>query len=73
MFQLDKKMIGDRISLPTSLTTVGLTALLGIQEKGHVDPSASQTLVVSGAAGATGSLAGQVNINYFRFNTRLLS
>lgn len=38
----------------------GLTALLGVREKGHVAAGAGQTMVISGAAGACGSLAGQV-------------
>lgn len=38
----------------------GLTALLGVREKGHVTSGAGQTMVISGASGACGSLAGQV-------------
>lgn len=36
----------------------GLTGLLGVREKGHV--TKGQTMVVSGAAGACGSIAGQI-------------
>lgn len=38
----------------------GMTALLGILERAHIHKDKMQTFVVSGAAGATGHIAGQV-------------
>ena len=55
--QIDVSIFGDNLSLSLSAMT-GVTSLLGMQEVAKVKPG--QSLVVSGAAGACGSIAGQV-------------
>ncbi|XP_028409882.1 prostaglandin reductase 2-like [Dendronephthya gigantea] len=42
------------------LGVTGMTAILGLREKAHIVPGANQTVVISGAAGACGSAAGQI-------------
>ncbi|KAK7492276.1 hypothetical protein BaRGS_00016373 [Batillaria attramentaria] len=59
--KLQKDLFSQHPSLALSLLGgTGLTAYLGMVERGHVTREGQQTVVVSSAAGATGSVAGQV-------------
>lgn len=57
--KLDPRLVDGHLSYFLGVVGMtGLTALLGVREKGHV--TKGQTMVVSGAAGACGSIAGQI-------------
>ncbi|KAL8565153.1 hypothetical protein ACOMHN_003940 [Nucella lapillus] len=59
--KLPKELFAGQPSLALSLLGgTGLTAYLGMAERGHLTPDGGQTVVISAAAGATGSIAGQV-------------
>ncbi|XP_026789673.2 prostaglandin reductase 2 isoform X1 [Pangasianodon hypophthalmus] len=59
--KVDPRMVDGHLSYVLGAVGMpGLTALLGVREKGHVTCGAGQTMVISGASGACGSLAGQI-------------
>lgn len=51
-------------------TVVGLTSIIGVREVGQVKPG--QVFVVSGAAGACGSIAGQVGVHFHQIMSELI-
>uniref|UniRef100_A0A8C4R9P4 Prostaglandin reductase 2 n=1 Tax=Eptatretus burgeri TaxID=7764 RepID=A0A8C4R9P4_EPTBU len=59
--KIDPAIVGGHVShFLGAVGLSGLTALLGIRVKGHIRQNANQTVLISGAAGSCGHLAGQI-------------
>ncbi|XP_033114037.1 prostaglandin reductase 2-like [Anneissia japonica] len=61
-YMVDTKLTGKHYSLMLSLLGLpGLAAFIGIRQKAHINPKGNQTMIVSAAAGASGSMAVQIS------------
>lgn len=56
-------MVGKESMFLGVFGTTGLTAAIGMKVKGHLKGDGTDVVVISGAAGATGSVAGQIAKN----------
>ncbi|XP_071951667.1 prostaglandin reductase 2-like isoform X2 [Antedon mediterranea] len=60
--KVDTKLTGKNYTLMLNLFGLpGLAAFIGIRQKAHINPEAKQTMAVSAAGGASGSMAVQIS------------